>query len=87
MDDVGNMDETEYLLSSENNKEVLMRSIAEAKGYKVTKEDVSGIEPVIDSDLVVKMMDNMSISELKLLKAACDFLIGCKENELLLEQL
>lgn len=81
------MDETEYLLSSENNKEVLMKSIAEIKGYKVTKEDISNIEPVIDSDLVVKMMDNMSIAELKVLKATCDFLIGCKENELLLEQL
>lgn len=81
------MDETEYLLSSDNNAEHLKRSIAEAKGYKVTKEDISNIEPVIDSDLVVKMMDNMSIAELKILKAACDFLIGCKENEQLLEQL
>lgn len=87
MDKSSKMDDTEYLLSSENNKEVLMRSIAEAKGCKVTKEDISSIEPVIDSDLVVKMMDNMSVTELKVLKVACDFLIGCKENELLLEQL
>lgn len=81
------MDETEYLLSSEKNAEHLKRSIAEAKGYKVNKEDISNIEPVVDSDLVVKMMDNMSITELKVLKSACDFLIGCKENEQLLEQL
>ena len=81
------MDETEYLLSSEKNVEHLKKSIAEAKGYKVNKEDINNIEPVIDSDLVVKMMDNMGIEELKILKAACDFLIGCKENEKLLEQL
>ena len=87
MDKTSGMDETEYLLSNENNKEVLMKSIAEAKGYKVTKEDINNIEPVIDSDLVVKMMDSMSISELKVLKAACDFLIGCKEKEQLLKQL
>ena len=86
MDKSSGMDETEYLLSSENNKEVLMRSISEVKGYKVTKEDISSIEPIIDSDLVVKMMDNMSISELKVLKDTCDLLIGCKESEQLLEQ-
>lgn len=85
MDKSSKMDDTEYLLSSENNKEVLMRSIAEAKACKVSKDDISNIEPVIDSDLVVKMMDNMSITELKLLKASCDFLIGCKENEQPLE--
>lgn len=42
--------------------------------------DIDMIEPVNDSEAVIKMMDNMSIAELKMLKAACDFLIGCKEN-------
>ena len=75
------MDETEYLLSSENNKESLMRSINQAKGCKVVVEDIDSIEPVIDSDAVIKMMYNMSISELKMLKAACSVLINFKLNE------
>ena len=39
------------------------------------------IEPVIDSDVVIKMMDNMSIAELKMLKATCSILINFKLNE------
>lgn len=75
------MDETEYLLSSENNKESLMRSINQAKGSRASVEDIDNIEPVIDSDTVIKMMDNMSISELKVLKATCAVLINFKLNE------
>ena len=75
------MDETEYLLSSENNRESLMRSISQAKGSRASVEDIDSIEPVIDSDTVIKMMDNMSISELKMLKATCAVLINFKLNE------
>lgn len=80
------MDETEYLLSSENNKESLMRSISQAKGSRASVEDIDSIEPVIDSDTVIKMMDNMSISELKVLKAACSVLINFKLNESMSKQ-
>ena len=68
------MDETEYLLSNGNNKEHLMKSISQAKGSRASVED-------IDSDTVIKMMDNMSISELKMLKATCAVLINFKLNE------
>lgn len=68
------MDETEYLLSNGNNKENLMKSISQAKGSRASVED-------IDSDTVIKMMDNMSISELKMLKATCAVLINFKLNE------
>ena len=80
------MDETEYLLSSENNRESLMRSISQAKGSRASVEDIDSIEPVIDSDTVIKMMDNMSISELKMLKATCAVLINFKLNESMSKQ-
>lgn len=75
------MDETEYLLSNGNNKEHLMESISQAKGSSASVEDIDSIEPVIDSDTVIKMLDNMSISELKMLKATCAVLINFKLNE------
>lgn len=75
------MDETEYLLSSKNNRESLMRSISQAKGSRASVEDINSIEPVIDSDTVIKMMDNMSVAELKMLKATCAVLINFKLNE------
>ncbi len=75
------MDETEYLLSNGNNKEHLMKSISQAKGSRASVEDIDSIEPIIDSDTVIKMMDNMSISELKMLKATCAVLINFKLNE------
>ena len=80
------MDETEYLLSSENNRESLIRSISQAKGSRASVEDIDSIEPVIDSDTVIKMMDNMSISELKVLKATCSVLINFKLNETMSNQ-
>ena len=85
------MDETEYLFSSENNKESLMRSINQAKGCKVSRSDIgmndiNMIEPVIDSDVVIKMMDNMSLAELKMLKATCSVLINFKLNEAMSNQ-
>ena len=80
------MDETEYLFSSENNKESLMRSINQAKGCKVSRSDIDMIEPVIDSDVVIKMMDNMSLAELKMLKATCSVLINFKLNEAMSNQ-
>ena len=75
------MNDTEYLVSSESNKERLLNSISEADKYTVTKSDVDMIEPVVDSDVVIKMMDNMSLAELKMLKATCSVLINFKLNE------
>ena len=80
------MNDTDYLTSSENNKEHLLKSISEANKYKESRSDISMsdidmIEPVIDSDVVIKMMDNMSIAELKMLKATCSVLINFKLNE------
>ena len=75
------MNDTEHLTSSESNKERLLNSISEADKYTVTKSDVAMNEPVIDSDAVIKMMDNMSVAELKMLKATCSVLINFKLNE------
>lgn len=75
------MNDTEHLTSSESNKERLLSSISEADKYTVTKSDIDMIEPVVDSDVVIKMMDNMSLAELKMLKATCSVLINFKLNE------
>ena len=75
------MNDTEHLTSSESNKERLLSSISEADKYTVTKSDVDMIEPVNDSEAVIKMMDNMSVAELKMLKAPCAVLINFKLNE------
>lgn len=66
------MDETEYLLSSDKNAEHLKKSI-EQTDIKTTS--------YVDSDMVVRLMEGMTISELKVLKSACDLLIGFKSNE------
>ena len=81
------MNDTEHLTGSENNKERLLKSISEADKYTVTKNDIDMIEPVIDSapnmvgEDVIKMMDNMSVAELKMMKATCSVLINFKLNE------
>lgn len=75
------MNDTEHLTSSESNKERLLNSISEADKYTVTKSDVDMNEPVIDSEAVIKMMGNMSVAELKMLKATCAVLINFKLNE------
>ena len=75
------MNDTEYLVSGESNKERLLKSISEADKYTITKSDIDMIEPVVDSDVVIKMMDNMSLAELKMLKATCSVLINFKLNE------
>ena len=75
------MNETEYLLNSDKNAEHLLKSISEVDKYAVTKSGINMIEPVIDSDVVIKMMDNMSLAELKMLKATCSVLINFKLNE------
>ena len=80
------MNDTEHLTSSESNKERLLNSISEADKYTVTKSDVDMIEPVVDSDVVIKMMDNMSLAELKMLKATCSVLINFKLNESMSKQ-
>ena len=75
------MNDTEYLLNSDKNAEHLLNSISEAEDYKVSRNNVDMIEPVVDSDVVIKMMDNMSVAELKMLKATCSVLINFKLNE------
>lgn len=75
------MNDTEHLTSSESNKERILKSITEAEEYKESRSDIDMIEPVIDSDAVIKMMDNMSVAELKMLKATCSVLINFKLNE------
>lgn len=86
------MNDTEHLTSSESNKERLLNSISEAEEYKVSRSDIDTIEPVIDSapnmvgEDVIKMMDNMSVAELKMLKATCAVLINFKLNENMREQ-
>ncbi|CAH1193396.1 Putative antitoxin [Psychrobacter phage D'Alembert] len=72
MAESSDMDETKYLLSSESNREHLERSI-EQTGIKNTS--------YVDSDMVVRLMEDMTISELKVLKSACDLLIGFRSNE------
>ena len=71
------MDETEYLLSSDNNAEHLKKSI-EQTSIETTS--------YVDSDMVVRLMDNMSLAELKMLKATCSILINFKLNEALNNQ-
>ena len=75
------MNDTDYLVSGNTNKERILKSITEAEEYKVSRSDINDIEPMIDSDAVIKMMDNMSVAELKMLKATCSVLINFKLNE------
>ena len=80
------MNDTEYLLNSDKNAEHLLNSISEAEDYKVSRSNINIIEPVVDSDVVIKMMDNMSLAELKMLKATCSVLINFKLNESMSKQ-
>lgn len=75
------MNDTEYLVSGNTNKERILKSVNEAEEYKESRSDIDMIEPVIDSEDVIKMMDNMSVAELKMLKATCAVLINFKLNE------
>ena len=75
------MNDIEYLMNSDKNAEHLLKSISEVDNYTVIKSDIGMIEPVVDSDVVIKMMDNMSVAELKMLKATCSVLINFKLNE------
>ena len=75
------MKDTDYLVSGDTNKERILKSITEADEYKVSRSDINMIEPVVDSDAVIKMMNNMSVAELKMLKATCAVLINFKLNE------
>ena len=75
------MKDTDYLVSGNTNKERILKSITEAEDYKVSRSDINAIEQVIDSEAVIKMMDNMSLAELKMLKATCSVLINFKLNE------
>ena len=81
------MKDTDYLVSGNTNKERILNSNTEAEEYKVSRSDIDAIEPVIDSapnmdgDAIIKMMDNMSVAELKMLKATCSVLINFKLNE------
>lgn len=75
------MKDTDYLVSGNTNKERILKSINEAEEYKESRSDIDAIEPVVDSEGVIKMMDNMSLAELKMLKATCSVLINFKLNE------
>lgn len=75
------MKDTDYLVSGNTNKERILNSITEAEEYKESRNNVDMIEPVIDSDVVIKMLDNMSLAELKMLKATCSVLINFKLND------
>jgi hypothetical protein len=75
------MKDTDYLVSGNTNKERILNSINEAEEYKESRGDIDTNEPVIDSEAVIKMMDNMSVAELKMLKATCSVLINFKLNE------
>lgn len=75
------MNDTDYLVSGNTNKERILKSITEAEEYKFSRSGIDAIEPVNDSDAVIKMMDNMSVAELKMLKATCAVLINFKLNE------
>lgn len=75
------MKDTDYLVSGNTNKERILNSITEAEEYKESRNNVDMIEPVIDSDAVIKMLDNMSLAELKMLKATCSVLINFKLND------
>lgn len=75
------MKDTDYLVSGNTNKERILNSINEAEDYKISRNDNDMIEPVIDSEAVIKMMDNMNLAELKMLKATCSVLINFKLNE------
>lgn len=75
------MKDTDYLVSGNTNKERILSSIAEAVEYKDSRNNIDMIEPVVDSDVVIKMLDNMSLAELKMLKATCSILINFKLNE------
>lgn len=77
----GSMNDTDYLLSGNTNKERILNSINEAEEYNSSKSSIDRNEPTIDSDAVIKMMDNMSLAELKILKATCSVLINFKLNE------
>lgn len=80
------MKDTDYLVSGNTNKERILNSINEAEEYKESRSDIDMIEPVIDSESVIKMMDNMSVAELKMLKATCAVLINFKLNESMSKQ-
>lgn len=75
------MKDTDYLVSGNTNKERILKSINEAEDYKSSKNHIDMNEPVIDSEAIIKMMDNMSVAELKMLKATCAVLINFKLNE------
>ena len=75
------MNDTDYLVRVNTNKERILNSTTEAEDYKASRSDVDMIEPVIDSEAIIKMMDNMSVAELKMLKATCAVLINFKSNE------
>lgn len=68
------MDETEYLMISEKNKEVLLRSIKQTKEFKNTQE------PLADVEYVIKLLQNMNINELDSIMMECDYLIDNIKN-------
>lgn len=68
------MDETEYLMDSENNKETLLKSIKQVKSVMPSQE------PLTDVEYVIKLVQNMNINELDSIMMECDYLIDNIKN-------
>ena len=74
------MNDTDYLVSSENNKIRLQGSIEESKGI-MKKEgafqynEVTG-EIYVDAEYMANLLDGLDNSELIYIKSVCDMLIA-----------
>ena len=70
------MDETEYLMGSEKNKEVLLSSIKQVKSVLPSQE------PLTDVEYVIRLVQNMGINELDSVMMECDCLIDNIKNSI-----
>lgn len=68
------MNDTDYLLSSENNAEHLKKSIEQVKSTMPSQETLT------DVDYVIKLLQFMNINELDSIMMECDYLIDNIKN-------
>ena len=68
------MDETDYLLDSDNNVKHLKESIKQAKSAMPSQE------PLMDVEYVVKLLQGLNINELDSIMMECDYLIDNIKN-------